>query len=804
MQDIKNAIGRLNRQITEREHGQAISFEAFLQMLASEPEIVLRNIFQIFHDMVRSKIEVGQEEYPFDPETINFINYDCRELFVNNTDRPFFADRLFANRFINHVEAMKSSARQNKMYIFEGPPGSGKSTFLNNLLLKFEEYVNCREGSAYEVIWRLDRRLLGQFSEGQTESFVERLSTLLDEYELGQAEMAEIRNSLHRGADFLEVSCPSHDNPLLLIPKPDRPAFFEDLFKNNEFSWRLFNEKEYEWVFRDSPCTICTSLFDDLLRRLDSPSDIFRMIHVRPYRFNRRLGEGITVFNPGDKTVKPNVIGNDQLQRKIDALLGNGSTVNYLYSSFARTNNGIYALMDLKSNNLDRLIELHNIISEGIHKVENVEENVNSLFVALMNPEDEKALEGLASFSDRIEVINIPYVMDLNTEVDIYRSIYGRQIDEKFLPRVLHNFARTIISTRLKRRSEAMLEWIGEPLKYRLFCDENLLLLKMELYTGYIPPWLTEEDRKRLTARRRRRIIDESEGEGVTGFSGRDSIRIFGDFLNIYSRKNKLISMSNLTTFFTKARREYGGMLPDNFLESLLGNYNYLVLQEVKESLYYYNEEQISREILNYMFAVNFEIGSVAICRFTGDRVEITEDYLSGVERRLLGADVDQERRLSFRRESQKEYAGRTLTQEILAGGIEPRKTGLYLSLHERYVHNLKEKVLEPFLDNANFRRAIKDFDTDDFKTYDKRIRDDVTFLIGNLCGPKFHYNKQSAKELCVYVIDNDLPRRFKTGEGAALAAVSAKQEQSSEEKPLEKSYPWRYLQDRDYSNSRF
>ena len=270
MQDIKNAIGRLNRQITEREHGQAISFEAFLQMLASEPEIVLRNIFQIFHDMVRSKIEVGQEEYPFDPETINFINYDCRELFVNNTDRPFFADRLFANRFINHVEAMKSSARQNKMYIFEGPPGSGKSTFLNNLLLKFEEYVNCREGSAYEVIWRLDRRLLGQFSEGQTESFVERLSTLLDEYELGQAEMAEIRNSLHRGADFLEVSCPSHDNPLLLIPKPDRPAFFEDLFKNNEFSWRLFNEKEYEWVFRDSPCTICTSLFDDLLRRLDS------------------------------------------------------------------------------------------------------------------------------------------------------------------------------------------------------------------------------------------------------------------------------------------------------------------------------------------------------------------------------------------------------------------------------------------------------------------------------------------------------------------------------------------------------
>lgn len=801
MHDIENAIGSLNRKITEREYGQVIPFDAFLDMLVSEPANVLRNIFQIFHDLVRSRVGAGSEEYPADPEMVNFVNYDCRELFVTNTDRPFFADRLFANRFINHVGAMRGSSRQNKMYVFKGPPGSGKSTFLNNLLLKFEEYANSREGCMYEVVWKLDRKLLGQFSESQAESFADRLAQLLDEYELGQAEMAEIRNSLHRGADFLEVPCPAHDSPLLLIPKPERRYFFEDLFKNSEFGWKLFNDKEYAWVFRDTPCTICTSLFDELFRRLHVPVEVFRMIHARPYRFNRRLGEGITVFNPGDKPARPNVIENSQLQRKIDALLENSSAVNYLYSGFARTNNGIYALMDLKNHNLERLMDLHNIISEGIHKVENVEENVNSLFMALMNPEDEKAMDGLQSFTDRIEVINIPYVMDLNTEVDIYRNIYGTNVDDRFLPRVLHNFARSIISTRLKRPSPAMQEWIGDPQKYKLFCDGDLLLLKMEVYTGHIPSWLTEEDRKRLTAKRRRRILDESEGEGVTGFSGRDSIRIFGDFLNIYARKNRLISMSNLTTFFTRARSEYGRMLPENFLESLLGNYNYLVLQEVKESLYYYNEEQIARDVLNYMFAVNFETGSVAVCRFTGDRLEIHEEYLSSVERRLLGADADQETRVAFRRETQKEYAGKTLTQEILAQGVDPKETGLYLSLHERYVHNLKEKVLEPFLDNANFRRAIKDYDTDDFKTYDRRIRDDVSFLIGNLCGPKFHYNKQSAREVCAYVIDNDLARRFTAGDAMGLAAP-AEQEQPSGENPPEHPYPWRYQRDRDFSNS--
>ena len=711
--------------------------------------------------MISTYVGLGQDEYPDDPESIKYVNYDCRRLFVDNSDRPFFADRLFANRLIKHVDAMKGSAQQNKIYIFDGPPGSGKSTFLNNLLLKYEEYANSDAGVRYEVVWRLDRRVLANIKETQVSSFMDRLSTLLDEYELGQSELSDIRNSLLRTGDFVDIPCPSHDNPLLLIPRKDRQHFFEDLFKDDEPMWNLFNKKEFEWLFRDSPCTICSSIFDALIQRLPTSGDIYQMIHARPYRFNRRLGEGITVFNPGDRSVKQNVITNEQLQKKIDMLLGDSNEVRYFYSSFAKTNNGIYALMDVKSNNADRLLELHNIISEGIHKVEDVEENVKSLFIALMNPEDEKTIEGFQSFTDRIEFIHIPYVMDLNTEVEIYRNTFGKQIDDSFLPRVLHNFARVIISSRLDKRSDALLEWINDPAKYQLYCDEYLQLLKMEIYTGHIPTWLTEEDRKRLTAKRRRRIIDESEHEGVTGFSGRDSIKIFNDFFSAYARKDKLISMSNLKTFFSKWRKDLNEMVPDGFMDSLLRNYDYTVLQEVKESLYYYNEEQIARDILNYMFAVNFEIGSVEVCKFTGEKLEINEDFLRVTEGRLLGATAIQNQRLEFRRETQKEYTAKTLTQEILVEGKGPRQTALYHTLHERYVHNLKEKVLEPFLDNANFRRAIKDYGSDAFKTYDKRIRDDVSFLINNLCNSKFHYTKQSAKEVCVYVIDNNLARKF-------------------------------------------
>ncbi|MBW2150955.1 MAG: serine protein kinase PrkA [Deltaproteobacteria bacterium] len=761
MENVKKALQHLKRTKNDWDKHSTISFEEFLKILADQPSTVIRSIFQVFHDMIKTYIGEGIDEYPNDPESINYVYYDCSRLFNEGTDHPFFADRLFANRLMNQVEAMRRGAQQNKIYIFEGPHGSGKSTFLNNLLKKFEEYANTEAGSRFEIVWRLNRKILGRFNENATLSVFENLLNLQNEGFQEQFETLKAREALLSADDHIEVPCPSHDSPLLIVPKNLRRAFLDDLLDNTEFKWKLFTEKEYEWVFNDTCCTICESLYEALLNKLKNPMKVFEMVYARPYQFSRRLGEGISVFNPGDKPMKNNIFTNSILQNRINHLLRDSNQVKYIYSQYAKTNNGIYALMDIKAHNTDRLIELHNIISEGVHKVEDIEENVNSLFLALMNPEDKKNIQDIQSFSDRIEYIYIPYVMDLNTEVEIYRNIFGRHIDESFLPRVLHNFARVIISSRLNAKSEGLLEWIGNPGKYRLYCDENLLLLKMEIYTGHIPSWLTEEDRKRFTAKRRKRIISESETEGAQGISGRDSIKIFNEFYSTYAKQNKLIDMSNLTNFFTKSNQRLKETIPKGFMDSLLRMYDYTVLQEVKESLYYYNEKQISQDIQNYLFAINFEIGSVETNSYTGMKLEITEDFLENIEKRILGASVEQGRRITFREDTQKEYASNTLPQEILIEGKDITETKVFHSLHERYVHNLKENVLDPFLDNKNFRRAIKDYHTDAFKSYDKKIRNDVTYLISNLCN-NFHYTEQGAREICMYVIDNELARKFK------------------------------------------
>jgi predicted Ser/Thr protein kinase len=760
METIDKALDNISRHIVNVDQHGPIPFTAFLEMAVTRHETVIRNVFQVFHDLITAYVGEGVDEYPDDPESIRFVNYDCSKLFVEGSDNPFFADRLFANRLIKHVEALRLGAQQNKIYIFDGPHGCGKSTFLNNLLRKFEEYAKTDAGMRYETVWRIQPEQLSGTQSNETVTILEKLLQL--QKEPNQEQYDALKHRSHHpsaGDSFLEIPCPSHDNPLLMIPKRYRRDFFDDLFANDEFKWTLFTDKAYEWLFRDKPCTICSSLFISLLRQLKDPRRVLDMIYARPYGFNRRLGRGISVFNPGDRPSKQAILSNEMLQRQVNNLFRDSNRVHYLFSRYAKTNNGIYALMDIKSHNIERLIELHNIISEGVHKVEDIEENVNSLFIALMNPEDKKNIQNFQSFSDRIVYINIPYVLDLQTEVEIYRNIFGRHIEDSFLPRVLHNFARVIIASRMNIRSEALLEWISEPDKYTGYCDKNLQLLKMEIYTGHIPVWLSEEDRKRLTAKRRRSIISESETEGKHGISGRDSLKIFNDFYSSYAKTGKYIDMSMLCKFF-KSKKELKASIPDGFLDSLLQLYDYSILQEVKESLYYYNEDQIATEIQNYIFAVNFELGAVETCTYTGERLEITEEYLSNFEKRVLGNQSDSGERIDLRQGVQKEYASKTLTQEIMVEDKPLTATELYDNLHERYVHNLKEKVLDPFLDNENFRRAIKDYGNEDFKTYDKKIRADVTYLLENL-GRKYRYNESGAQAICIYVIDNELPQRF-------------------------------------------
>ncbi len=747
---VEKAIGCMNKKMAEREKKtkKVFSFGEYLEVMRQDSGSVFRRAPEILRDLVLEKAVKRPENNPDDPESIGYTGYDLSELLEKGHSQPFFASIAFSHILVEEIQGM-AKALQNRIYVFEGPHGCGKSTFLRNLLDQYQEYVN--RNPMFEVFWKIEKEHIEAL----------RSKTCSISCGIGSKEAKKEEDII---GDCLEIPCPGHDRPILVIPKRYRAGFLEKVITDDEWKKKIFNSKRYEWVLNSDACPICQSLFNALYDKFDRNLEkVLEMLRARYYIFNRAMGQGIKVLRSGDEPSKKNTVTNEMLQQRITNLFGDSHLVRYRFSKQAQANNGVIVLEDIKNHNVSRFIGCHNLVSEGAQSVgEDVEEEINCLFVALMNPEDKDEIKNWASLEDRITNIDVLYPTDIETEVEIYRSIFEKDVEKNFMPGMLDYFAKVVISTRLPKEASSKTDLKGFIAKnefagdYSNYCDIDGLIFLMSISRGNLPDWVFEKHKSRFKAKIRRKIVDILTLEsGKEGYSVRDSISMLNNFISFHSRvKGHLVDIEDVLSFFKKFQKTTRDHIPQNFLDSLERIYNHEVTEQMKEALFYYNAEQIDKNIKQYLFAINFfNDNTKHVCPYTGEEIESTEEFLSPIEGWLFG-EITKSERYGFRLAIQKEYAEKTLTQEL---GVEKKKieeTELYGELMESYTGNLKTGALEPWVESENFRRAVKDFGKQSFNSHGTRVKEYVNLMMEKLTGEKFRYTPEGAKKIALYVLD--------------------------------------------------
>jgi hypothetical protein len=281
----------------------------------------------------------------------------------------------------------------------------------------------------------------------------------------------------------------------------------------------------------------------------------------------------------------------------------------------------------------------------------------------------------------------------------------------------------------------------------------------MELYSGKIPNWLSPEDVKGFSKQIRKELISATEFEGKEGISGRMSLNIFSEFMARYQQCDGFIHMGQVSEFFT-TNEQYKGMIPDGFIDSMNKLYDFDILQRVKEAIYFYNEDQVTRDIINYLYAINYESGDEVKCPYTGDVIEVTNEYFKNFEAFFIGSTSSESERNQFRKDIHHEYITKTLSQEIKLKKKKIHETELFNELFRRYSDNLKENSLTPYAENDIFRNALLEYGTNAYVKTDEKIKKEVNRIVANLM-KKSGYSEKGALYIMLQVIDKKLHLKF-------------------------------------------
>ncbi len=490
----------------EQRFEEIFSFDEYMNLFEQSPQRELRTTAHFLKDMFdhygrdeKGHFKLFKREHPGAPVVAG----------------QFQAQERIYNNLINFTE----EGFNNKFLLLIGPNGSSKSSIVKKIMKCAEDYSKEDDGALYTFSWIFP---IDNYTKGSLGLSSKQMSKHLNSFaHLEDAEISAI------------LASELKDHPIMLLPLKTRQKLIEKHITDPD---RLSAIKQ-TYLYNGDLSKRNRMIFDALLKNYKGEFEQV-LKHIRVERYYIDKGQSV-----GTSTIEPQLHVDANLQqitmdRRLGSLPPSLQSLNLfqMNGEVVLANRGILEYSDLLKRPLDTFKYLLVTMESKTINLKGILTELDIFFIGSSNEVHFNAFKqhpDFNSFRGRFNFIKVPYLLDFNEEMLIYKDQISNLRDKvKFEPHALETLCVWATMTRMRHPQIKNYKdkKLGDIVS-KISPLEKCLLIS----TGAMPEYLSQEEQQTLKlgiSEVKDEFDNESMYEGKFGISPREIKQIIYELSN--------------------------------------------------------------------------------------------------------------------------------------------------------------------------------------------------------------------------------------------------------------------------------